>query len=553
MKTDVTKIWQLYESGTDYNNRLEPNYYDLVELCIQYVQGNQWIGLENEEFPKATFNYTKRVVDLFNSLLCSAKTGINIAPFATVDTDEEQELADMAKAAVESYMELSSYDSFKRECVRDALIMGDTAVHYYFDPECKSKLGEMGEIKREQVYGNNIIFGNPNSNKVVGQPYILIVGRDLVKNLKEEAEAHGNPTDEIRADEADEQGNFDNYEESDAEGYLKATYILKYEMEDGKLLVSKSTEKAIIYDGDETNQTRYPIAWLYNDKQYQCYHGRSLVADMLHNQNYINRAFSLMMYYTMSVAYGKPIYDADRIQGWTSELGVALGVKGLQPGQGINTVASNIAPSNMNTAVVSIIEMAIEYTKETIGLTDTLMGSVNPENKGAIAIVTKNSQSPLENMGEHIRMWTEEQVLIISDIQSAKYGTRKVVVEEEGERYLQEFNFDMLKESMLNVYVEIGESSFFGEPAIVQTLDNLFTAGIIDDMQLLERYPESQIPKLAELIEAKQQMMSPEATGDDSQALIDFYEQLPPETQAQIQALPQEQQGQAIRQLMQRR
>lgn len=551
MSDKVTKIWQLKEAGTNYNNRLEPNYYDMVELCINYVEGHQWLGVENEDFPKATFNYTKRVVDLFTSLINSAKTGVNIAPYVTVDNEEVQTQANMSKNAIERYLEQSNYDSFKRECSRDALIMGDVAAHYWFDPEAKSVLGEVGEIKREEVYGTNVIFGNPNSNEVEDQPYILIVGRGIVSDLKKEAEANGNTEyiDLIKPDDADEETNFTNYEESDAEGYMKATYVLKYEKVDGKIMVSKSTEKAIIYDGIDTEQTLYPVAWLYNDKQYQQYHGKSLVSDMLHNQNYINRAFSLMMYYTMSVAYGKPMYDADRVQGWTNELGVALGVKGIGQGQRITDFVANIQPSNMNAVVIRIIDLAVQYTKETIGLTDTLMGNVNPENKGAIAIITKNSQSPLENISEHVRSWTEDQVRIIMDIQSAKYGMRKVLVEDEdGERKIEEFDFNKLKDSLLNVNVEIGESSFFSEPALVQTLDNLFTAQIIDDMEYLDRMPESMIPNKSELLETRKGMT--EATQDDSEALIQFFEQLPPDVQMQIDSLPPEEKAQAVRQLM---
>ena len=40
----------------------------------------------------------------------------------------------------------------------------------------------------ELVDGLNVMFGNPNDRCVESQPYILIVGRDTVENLREEAE-----------------------------------------------------------------------------------------------------------------------------------------------------------------------------------------------------------------------------------------------------------------------------------------------------------------------------------------------------------------------------
>ena len=44
-----------------------------------------------------------------------------------------------------------------------------------------------GEIEMELVDGINVMFGNPNSSSVEKQPYILIVGRDTVANLRREA------------------------------------------------------------------------------------------------------------------------------------------------------------------------------------------------------------------------------------------------------------------------------------------------------------------------------------------------------------------------------
>ena len=44
-----------------------------------------------------------------------------------------------------------------------------------------------GKICAEMVDGSNVMFGNANNNEVEKQPYIIIVGRDLAKNLQEEA------------------------------------------------------------------------------------------------------------------------------------------------------------------------------------------------------------------------------------------------------------------------------------------------------------------------------------------------------------------------------
>jgi len=248
----------------------------------------------------------------------------------------------------------------------------------------------------------------------------------------------------------------------------------------------------------------------------------------------------------MSVAYGKPIYNADIIDGWDNELGVAIGISGLQPGQSVNSAFGNVTPSQMSGYIVQCIEMAIQYTKEALGVSDALLGNVDPNNKGAIVVATKNTQAPLENQKERIRQWTESQVLILLDMMANKYGTRNVLRKSEnGERELVEFNFDELKEAFLNVKVEIGDASYFSEIAIQQTLDNLRRDQIIDVLQYLERMPDNSIPGKQELInELKAQQ---ETQQDDTEQLKAKFESLPPEIQQQIMQLPQEQQAEAVR------
>ena len=37
----MTKVWERYERGRSYNNRLSPNQYNLVNTNIEFFAGNQ--------------------------------------------------------------------------------------------------------------------------------------------------------------------------------------------------------------------------------------------------------------------------------------------------------------------------------------------------------------------------------------------------------------------------------------------------------------------------------------------------------------------------------
>ena len=45
MNEKMTTAWQRYEQGRDYNSRLSPNQYDLVNTNIEFFAGNQWLHL----------------------------------------------------------------------------------------------------------------------------------------------------------------------------------------------------------------------------------------------------------------------------------------------------------------------------------------------------------------------------------------------------------------------------------------------------------------------------------------------------------------------------
>ena len=76
-----TRAWKYYERGRQYNNRLTPNQYNLVNTNIEFFSGNQWVHLAQtpamQKLPKPTFNIIKRVASLFVASLTSSASTIN--------------------------------------------------------------------------------------------------------------------------------------------------------------------------------------------------------------------------------------------------------------------------------------------------------------------------------------------------------------------------------------------------------------------------------------------------------------------------------------------
>jgi hypothetical protein len=140
---------------------------------------------------------------------------------------------------------------------------------------------------------------------------------------------------------------------------------------------------------------------------------------------------------------------------------------------------------------------------------------------------------------------------------SSKYGTRPVVIANDGVRQLVDFDFSILKNMDLKTNVDVGETSYWSEISTLQTLDNLLASERINFLQYLERIPNEIIPKKAELItdlkEQVDQTASGEAVNNDAmyEQMAQYMDTLPMEQQAQIRSMPPEQAENYLMNLMQ--
>ena len=508
------KEWRLYEAGKQYNSKLSPPYKETVDLNLEFFNGNQWKNVKNNGMPTPVFNILKRGVQFFVASLMSNKVKVNFSPLQFADDmNPALDIAAIATAEVENLFDKFKMDNRIRDALFDAAIMGDVAAHMYFDLSSKpfgGTLGEyQGEIEFELVDGTNIYFGNAN-NPIIStktQPYIIISGRDLVTNLKDEAMMYqSQDVENLKrdSDTHDMAGEFGNIE-IESDGTDKAKYIIyyRYDKQTGTIKVSKLTESVYIYKDIDTGLTRYPISWLQWEKQKNQYHGMGVCTSMIPNQIFINRMFAMVMYNLMMTAFPKAVYDADRITNWSNEIGQAIGVRGLMPGDSIKHIAGYLEPGNMSNQIIQAIELTIQYTKECLGVNEAMMGDINPEAASGKAIVATVSQSvvPLENVKANLYEWVEDIGKILLDMMGNYYGNRPLTINTDMGKQLIDFDFAELKNTYLYTRCDVGASSYWSEIASAETLDGLLQQGAIDVIEYLESMPEGFIANKFELIQ----------------------------------------------------
>ena len=547
-------LWDKYEKLVRYNSsfRQNKNYYESIKVWNGFYNGDQWQGLEGDKkLPHPVFNIIKRIIEFKIASLTSSNIAVNIEPLENMALDVD--VGGFLNAEINNLFEKCGFEGKIKDALLDGAITGDMCIHTVFNPDKQAYRGKniKGEIEIELIDATNVGFGNPNITDVEKQPYIIILGRDTVKNLQKEAKKH------IEADN-ETQYQVTDYTEIEGDEEGKALYIYYYYKKDGKVFCSKATKDVEIFKDVDMKMSRYPIAFANWYRQKNTFHGRGEVEGICPNQISINKLFAMVIYHQMTTAFPTAIYDKDLLKSWSNEIGTAIEVKGLaNSGKSFKDVAGYLQPASMSDAIIKIIDLVFQYTKECLGVSDASLGQVNPTNTSAIIAVQKSTAVPLANIKDNLYDLVEQEVLILLDIMAAKYGIRPVLMDEDGTRQLVDFDFGLLQNMDLKTNVDVGESTYWSEISTMQTLDNLLAAERIDFIDYLERMPENIIPNKAELIsklkEAQQQAPLQQGGNNNEmyEQMAQYMDTLPMEEQARIRNMQPEEQENYLLNLMQ--
>jgi hypothetical protein len=588
--------WQKLLDGRRYNASLDPPYNESVNLNIDMYNGNQWKNIESNGMPTPVFNIIKRAITFLVAMITSSKIAIKLKPLLYADDEtkqtpemqEQQKSADIANGEIDNLFEKFKMDNRIRDALFKSAQMGDVYAHLYFDMTRKPYGGMLGEVKGEICFellnGTNVFLGNPN-NPVIDkytQPYVIVTGREMTKTLREEAKRYKeNQSDQIESDtdyqyEAGEAARIEI--ESDVNGKTLYMIVYSYDAKKDTIIAAKCTETAYMFKDVDMGLSNYPVAGCCWEKQENQYHGRALCTDIIPNQIYINRQFAMVMYHLMNAAFPKWVYNANKVAGITNMVAGTVGIKDLSPGENVMNHVGQLNPGSMSNDIIEVIDKAIQYTKELIGINDAALGNVNPEQASGVAIAATVRQAsiPVENPKSNLYEFMEDIARICVDIMGTNYGLRPIIVNIDGVRQKIVYDFSQLKHLWLSVKCDVGPSTFYSEIANMQMLDNLLGRNdplftMIDYLETLpNNYRNQELidrvkKNLQAQIEQQQQMQQQQAMQQQGQQMqeqaineeqmskmADYLESLPQDVQQKILALPSEQdQQKAIMQMMQ--
>ena len=488
----IHPTWQEYEAGKAYKRRV--GLYETVRKNERFYRGDQWYGTA-ANLPRPVFNLVRRITDYLVASVMSGEISIRYSDDALPFVDHAA-----TRTAIENGLEVldqnaafrwkqSGMKELSYQALLDAAISGDGVFYCWWDPARSDGQIFRGDIRTELVNSTDLFVADVTSSDLQSQDYVILSGRSTVSALKKEAREAGATEDTIRLILPDEEidalpGDLGSCEESGG----KATYLIRFFREDGKVIFEKSTRNCLIKRVD-TGLSRYPIAYFHWNDAKTSFLGNAPVSDMIANQKYINSADAMAMKHMSDTAFSKIVYDKSRIPEWSNEVGEAIAAMG---GGNISDAVSVVGVGEMQDGYLDLIASVIENTKSMMGATEAALGDAEAANTSAILTLQSASRMALDHVRASFYRCIGEVAAIWADM-LCTYCPRDrllAVCDESGTLGTARPNYALLKKELLRATATSDSTERYTPAMTVAVLDKLLDLGHLDVRDYLSLLPD---------------------------------------------------------------
>lgn len=509
MKNNITATWRQYEAGKEYKRRI--GLYENIRRNERYYRGEQWYGSSVPDLPRPVFNVVRRIVDY---LICTIISGGISVSYTDEDLPFAASSAEAAAISrgVELLTKNAAYrwereklDSVVYRLMLDAAVSGDGVLYCWWDPSVKTGQAYSGDIVTGTVDSTNIFVADVNRADIQSQEYVILSGRESVASLKREARKYGASEFDLRRIRADSEigsGSGDHSDiELEDEDSEKATYLIRFWREDGRVMFEKSVRECVIRSGS-TGMRRYPVAYFNWYPTKNSFHGTSPITSMIPNQKFINRAYAMVMKHMTDTAFSKVVYDKSKIPEWSNEVGEAIAAVG---GGNIADAVSVVGVGKMQDGYMALIENAMANTKEMNAATETALGNVDPTNTSAILAMQEAARVPLMQIRAAFCRCLEEMAAIWADMMFCFYADGRLLpYMEDGRLTAGNLSYSRLRDALICAHVEVGNVERSSPLTTQSILDKLLSSGHISAESYLKMLPAGMVREREKLIECVQ-------------------------------------------------
>ncbi len=527
MNYSPTQIFNEYKKGIEFKSGFgTKGIYEQNKINERFYVGDQWYGAKcSNERPLVRHNIIKRIGDYKMSVLLSGPINISysaegipetvgirdkVADYKKRISEGEKILPHKLEDGEEISLVMSALNDYQKvtaerlklgilaeKALKNAYIGGTGIVYTYWDSTVATGLyaddtktvAIKGDIVSEALTVENVYFGDPNTEDVQKQPYIIIATQKSAEEIYREALLYSNATD-FEAEEytADEKITVLTrlWKEYDAAG--------KY-----KIYAMRVTEKAVIRDKWDIGVRMYPLAKFCWETRHNCAYGDSEVTYLIPNQIAINRMITSGVWSAMTTGMPTMVVNGDIIDGEiTNDPGQIVKIYGTS--DDVANAIRYVSPPDNTGNFSGIVEPLISNTLAQNGANAAALGDVNPDNTSAIIQLRNAAKLPLAMLEARYFAFLEEISRIWAEFWVMQYGRRRIKINDQGGVWYLDFDGERYKDLVINASAEISSGASFSEETTVSVLDNLLDKGAITPLQYLKRLPKGLIPNVSELI-----------------------------------------------------
>jgi len=515
----TTKIWDLYNKGIDYINKI--NLVNKTDKCHRFFNGDQWHGIkaDNEELP--ILNFIKGVVKYKVATVAQNTMSAIFSPMDNGDA-EAIKACEALNKHFSIMWERSKMDSLSWKIIKDACIQADGYIFF----------GKSDVSEGQLVDNVNVLLGDEQNSNIQAQPYIIIVERRFIKDMRKEAKANGISKEQIELIVSDNERSHQlgdkmeiDYNSDEGKG-LSLLYL--YKDDNGFVHIARST-KYVEYQPDtiltakdpnaEETATpvglkRYPLVnYIWEDKKGSA-RGCGEVEFLMPNQLALNKNLARRFIAVKQCAFPKVAYLENSISNpdEIDLIGAKIGIKDGNA-QNIQNYIAYLNPAVVSPDARNLSDELMTESKELAGAGDAAMGQVDPTQASGNAIIATRDQAalPLNEQIAKYRQFVEDLALLWYDIWVA-YNPNGLSVQMDDNQTMT-ISPELLARMKINVRIDVSQNNPFSKYAQEQSLISLLSSQHISFEEFIDALDDGSVTpkgKLKDIINKRQAQVESE-------------------------------------------
>ncbi|MBE6764008.1 MAG: hypothetical protein E7553_06650 [Ruminococcaceae bacterium] len=572
-KVTPRSVWQEYENGRRFKSGLGTlGLYEQNRRNERFFVGDQWHGAKcGGERPLVRHNVIKRIGDYKIAVVGSAPLSVSYSAEGVANTAQLREKVrmhrqalfggnsgdgavadrtvevDTVMAALSDYFRTTAervkFEDCKAQVLEDAYIGGTGYLYTYWDNGVETGLYAdaarttpiCGDILAQTLDVENVYMGDPNNADVQSQPYILIVQRKSVRELRQRARHNGVREDELAQITPDTEvsymaGDRSQDEPIDSRKATVITRLWKCRDKHGNTTVKgvQMCRNVTVRKEWDLGIRLYPLAAFIWQRRKNCAYGESEITNLIPNQIAINRMLTASVWAVMMMGVPMTVVNGDVVTGeLTNDPGQVLRVYGTA--EDVMSAVRYVEPPQFSPRFNEYIQSLIANTLTQSGANDAALGDMRPENTSAIIAVREAATMPMQTVQNRFYSFVEDVARIWAEFWIAKYGKRSLKMEEEDDVWYMPFDGDRYRDLVVTAKIDVGATGLWSESQAIATLDNLLAVGVITPLQYLKRLPHGVVPNLEGLIREMQEAQGGAMPHDDVETMAIPQSATPPE------------------------